>query len=236
MKRKIVMIDQDNCNGCGLCVVACHEGAIELVDGKARLVGDEYCDGGTACRPAQQSAITIEEREAKPFDEELVKRKWPSAPKQNSLAAVRLLSRTFTPKSSARAHVPSELGQWPVQLHLLNPAASFFQEPTCSLLQIAQLTAYGNFHQDFISGRIVAIGCRSWMTCRLIWKSLRQFSFITILPASLWWMEVPCCGGIVRAVRAAMEAAGAEIPYRGSCHWYPRQYCFRSNYLGGDAK
>ncbi|HQD39039.1 MAG: 4Fe-4S dicluster domain-containing protein [Firmicutes bacterium] len=217
MKRKIVMIDQDKCNGCGLCVDACHEGAIELVDGKARLVGDEYCDGLGDCLPAcPTGAITIEEREAKPFDEELVKKKMAERAKAKlPCGCPGTLSRTFTPKSSARAHVPSELGQWPVQLHLLNPAASFFQGAHLLIAADCAAYAYGNFHQDFISGRIVAIGCPKLDDLQAYLEKLTAiFLHHDLASVTVVRMEVPCCGGIVRAVRAAMEAAGAEIPYR----------------------
>jgi ferredoxin len=215
MKRKIVEIDQNKCNGCGLCIDACHEGAIELVDGKARLVGEEYCDGLGDCLPeCPVGAITIVEREVKPYDEVLVQQR-KTARAKLPCGCPGTAARQFTPEKAATQQVPLQLGQWPVQLHLLNPYAPFLQG--ANLLVAADCTAfaYGNFHQDFIRDHVVAIGCpklddsQAYLDRLTAILTANELASITVVR-----MNVPCCGGIVRVVKAALAASGKQIPYR----------------------
>ena len=222
MKRKIVNIDKEKCNGCGLCSNACHENAIEIIDGKAELVSDEYCDGLGDCLPhCPENAITIIERESKDYDEEAVKRRIESKDKRMPCGCPGSMAKKITrvskkvevkPKDTGAA---SELMQWPVQLQLVNPNASYFEG--ANLLVAADCTAYayGNFHQDFIKNHITVIGCPKLDDVEYYKNKIKEIiennnlKSITVIR-----MEVPCCGGIVSAVKNAMLEAQVILPYR----------------------
>lgn len=225
MKRNIVEIDEEKCNGCGACAEACHEGAIQMVNGKAKLISDTYCDGLGACLPhCPTGAISITEKESAEFDAEAVK--------QHLHPQVKVAEHHGCPGSAMRSlqHQPaavqqqmpvaqpdtaSELSQWPVQLKLVNVNAPYFEN--CDLLVAADCTAfaYARFHADFIRGRITLIGCPKLDDNALYLEKLtRIFAENTIHSVTVVRMEVPCCGGIVQAVKGAMLANSLILPYR----------------------
>ena len=221
MKRKIIKIDQALCNGCGLCAAACHEGAIEMVDGKAKLTREDYCDGLGDCLPAcPTGAITFEEREAPAYDHAAVL----AAKAARTQAAAPLpcgcpgsmsqsICRTEAPASAAGA-VPSQLRQWPVQIKLAPVNAPYFDG--CHLLIAADCTAYayGNFHQDFIRGKVTLIGCPKLDEGDYTEKLTAILAQNDVKSVTVTRMTVPCCGGIQRAAQAAVAASGKDIPLR----------------------
>lgn len=193
MIRKIITIDQGKCNGCGLCASACHEGAIGMVDGKARLLREDYCDGLGDCLPAcPTGAISFEEREAPAYDHAAVL-------KAKHAAA-------DTPP------VAGQLSNFPVQLKLVPPTAPYFNG--ADLLIAADCTAfsYGNFHNDFIRGRVTLIGCPKLDMVDYSQKLTQLFTNNEIRSIIVVRMTVPCCGGISYAVKTALEASGKKIP------------------------
>ena len=195
MIRKIITIDKEKCNGCGLCVTACHEGAIGLVDDKAQLLHEHYCDGLGDCLPAcPMDAISFEMREAPAYDEAAV------------LAAK---AKKELPQS---APAPSRLQNFPVQLKLVAPNAPWLAD--CHLLIAADCTAYayGNFHQDFIRGKTVLIGCPKLDGVDYAQKLEAIFASQNIQSVTVTRMQVPCCGGLDYAVRRAIAASGKDIP------------------------
>lgn len=206
MKRNIVYIDQDKCNGCGVCVNTCHEGAIGLVDGKAQLLSDEYCDGLGNCLRCPQGAISIIEREAAEYDiEKAPKRINPNPMNQDGCSC---------PSSIEKEPGGLILQNWPVQLQLAPIKATYFDG--AHLLIAADCTAYAypSIHQEFIAGRVTLIGCPKLddnnyyaekMTEILKANSIKS---ITVLR-----MEVPCCGGIIHSIKRAMLDAEMNIPY-----------------------
>jgi Pyruvate/2-oxoacid:ferredoxin oxidoreductase delta subunit len=235
MVRKLIQIDEEKCNGCCLCVSACHEGAIEIIDGKAKLVSDEYCDGLGDCLPeCPQDAISIIERKAAPFDEESVKerKKALAAEKKNENKMAcgcpgsleRLLEKGEEKQcvcdlgekqeTQAQSCCSSELKQWPVQLALLNPKASYLKGSNLLIAADCTAYAYGSFHQDFIKDRITLIGCpklddNDYYTEKLVEILIQSTpKSITVVR-----MEVPCCGGLVRAVKEAMLRTETILPY-----------------------
>lgn len=196
MIRKVVYIDEKACTGCGLCAQACHEGAIEMINGKAHLIRDDYCDGLGACLPAcPANAITIEEREASPFDESAVQ------------------ARLGTEKTVSVAEDVPALGMWPVQIKLAPVTAPYFQN--CDLLIAADCTAFahGDF-QDFTRGHTVLIGCTKLDSVDYSEKLARIFARNNVRSIHVVRMEVPCCGGMVMTVRKAIEASGLDIPLK----------------------
>ena len=224
MLRKIIHIDRELCNGCGLCVTACHEGAIELVEGKAMLVREHFCDGLGDCLPAcPMNAISFEMREAPAYDEAAV-----LAAKGTgcSGSAPRTISRPDAPKvplpdlSHLLKKAPelppedtgSRLSHWPVQLKLCPLEATAFQN--ADLLVAADCTAFacGNFHDTYMAGRTTIIGCPKLDGVdysEKLTEILRRNSIRSVLVTR---MEVPCCGGLERAVRRAVEDCGKDIP------------------------
>lgn len=238
MIRKIVQIDEKKCNGCGLCITACHEGAIELIDGKARLISDEYCDGLGSCLPnCPMDAIDIIEREAADFNEEAVKKlldekkdkiNTVKAHEQTQMpcgcpgTAARKIERKISiPLKTVKAEIKniqeaglSELRQWPVQLKLINSKADYLQG--ADLLVAADCTAYAyaNFHNDFIRGHITVIGCPKLDDNEYYKEKLTEIiKNCNLKSITVVRMEVPCCGGIVQAVKSAMLQAQVIVPY-----------------------
>ena len=219
MKRKIIKIDQNLCNGCGLCAAACHEGAIEMVDGKAKLTREDYCDGLGDCLPAcPTGAITFEEREAPAYDHAAVLAA--KAAKERAAAPLpcgcpgsmsRAIRREEASAPSA-VSVPSQLRQWPVQIKLAPINAPYFNG--CHLLIAADCTAYayGNFHQDFIRGKVTLIGCPKLDEGDYTEKLTAILTQNDVRSITVARMTVPCCGGIQRAVQAAAAACGKDIP------------------------
>jgi Fe-S-cluster-containing hydrogenase component 2 len=229
MKRDIVEIDEEKCNGCGACAEACHEGAIQMVNGKAKLVSDAYCDGLGACLPhCPTGAISIVERDSAEFDAVAVKQHLHIgiAGEQQEAAghqgcpgsAMRSIQRApaaVVERPQVDSLLTSELSQWPVQLKLVNINAPYFQN--CDLLVAADCTAfaYARFHDDFIRGHITLIGCPKLDDNTFYAEKLtRLFAENTIHSVTVVRMEVPCCGGIVQAVKQAMLANGLILPYR----------------------
>lgn len=233
MIRNIVHIDEEKCNGCGLCVNACLEGAIELIDGKAKLVSDEYCDGLGNCLPeCPTHAISIIQRESKAFDEEAANNKIAAKKNQNLACgcpgtAEQKIERDINTTAANTAdkyeknneninfNLNSHLNQWPVQIKLVNPDASFFND--CNLLVAADCTAYayGNFHNEFIKDHVTVIGCpklddNNYYKTKLT-EILRKNNLKSITVVR---MEVPCCSGIVSAVKSAMLEAQVIVPYK----------------------
>jgi Pyruvate/2-oxoacid:ferredoxin oxidoreductase delta subunit len=236
-KRKVVKIDEAKCNGCGLCAQACAESAIEIVDGKARLVGDNYCDGLGACLgECPQDAITIEEREAAEFDEHAVKERQAALAAGNAFKAKPAAHggklpcgcpgtavRTLKPTSAATAAASpcaaerpapagrSQLANWPVQIRLVPPSAPYLVG--ADILIAADCTAYAlaDIHRRYVAGRVVLVGCPKLDDIDLYREKLAQI-FCQARPASVTVlrMEVPCCAAIAEAARAARDEAAPE--------------------------
>ena len=226
MIRKIISIDQEKCNGCGLCIDACHEGALELIDGKAVLISDEYCDGLGDCLPeCPTGAIEIIEREAAPFDEELVKERMQSrsaahtgCPGSRAKVLNQAPLSTRAPQNSTQAEKteqrPSKLGQWPCQLKLVNPQASYLKNANLLIAADCTAFAHASFHERFMDGRITLIGCPKLDDNNYYIQKLAEIIKLNN-PQSIKVvrMEVPCCNGIVRAVKEAMLLAETVVPY-----------------------
>ncbi|MBQ8409396.1 MAG: 4Fe-4S binding protein [Clostridia bacterium] len=220
MIRKIIKIDEEKCNGCGACAAACHEGAIEMIDGKARLTREDYCDGLGDCLPAcPVDAITFEEREAPAYDEAAVlaskkeKEKAPlpcGCPGTNS----KRIKREEQACPSPAVSISSRLSQWPVQIKLVPPNAPYFDG--ANLLVAADCTAYayGNFHNEFIRNHITLIGCPKLDEGDYADKLTSIIANHNIKSVTVVRMEVPCCGGIENAVKRALMASGKFIPWR----------------------
>ena len=217
MIRRIIKIDEDKCNGCGLCAKACHEGAIGMVNGKAKLLREDYCDGLGDCLPAcPTGAITFEEREAPAYDEEAVKKaqaeKAPlpcGCPGTNS----KIIKRE--PASAVESEIKpvSRLSQWPVQIKLVPVNAPYFDG--ANLLVAADCTAYAyaNFHNDFIKNKITLIGCPKLDSIDYSEKLTQIIANNDIKSVTVVRMEMPCCGGIENAVKSALMQSGKFIPW-----------------------
>ncbi|NLM72671.1 MAG: 4Fe-4S binding protein [Clostridiaceae bacterium] len=229
MKRNIITIDEEKCNGCGLCISACHEGALALIDGKAKLISESYCDGLGNCLPeCPTGAITIEEREAAPFDEEAVKRNMEAmaakkkehepmacgCPGSMAKTINRNIERAEVQTNAPEYAKPeSQLRQWPCQIKLVSPYAPYFDG--AHLLVAADCTAYAyaNIHQEFMKNKITIIGCPKLDGVDYAEKLTEIIANNDIKSVSVLRMEVPCCGGIVHAVKEALIASGKMIPW-----------------------
>ena len=184
MKRKIIEIDEAKCNGCGACAKACHEGAIAMIDGKAKLVRDDFCDGFGDCLPqCPTGAIKFIEREAAAYDEKAV-------------AAT------------------SRLAQWPCQIRLVPPNAPFFNGAELLIAADCTAYAYANFHQAFMRGRVTIVGCPKLDPIDYSEKLTEILRLNDIRSVTLVRMEVPCCGGLEHAAQLALRASGKRIPWQ----------------------
>lgn len=220
MVRKIIHIDQEKCNGCGACASACHEGAIAMVDGKAQLIRDDYYDGLGDCLPAcPTGAITFTQREAAPYDEAAVQahlaRKKEEAPLPCGCpgSQSRAIHREESPAPAGPA-VSSQLRQWPVQIKLAPVNAPYFDGAHLLIAADCTAYAYGNFHQDFIRGKVVLIGCPKLDEGDYTEKLTQIIRQNDIKSLTIARMEVPCCGGIQRAATTALQNSGKFIPWQ----------------------
>ncbi len=221
MIRKIIKIDEELCNGCGLCVTACHEGAIGIIDHKAKLLRDDYCDGLGNCLPVcPEGAISFEEREAKEYDEEAVKLNMEKDKHEDlPCGCPGSASKSITRQNNAKEEkiveeINSELNQWPVQIKLVPVNAPYFKQ--ANLLIAADCTAfsYGNFHKKFMKNKITLIGCPKLDEGDYSEKLTSILKENDINSLTVIRMEVPCCGGIVNAVKTALRNSGKVIPWR----------------------
>ena len=211
MLRKIIRIDEEKCNGCGACARACHEGAIAMVDGKARLMREDYCDGLGDCLPAcPTNAISFEVREAAAYDEAAVRAAKAAAPHACPGSRPAAFARAARP--AAAGDVPSQLCQWPVQIKLAPVNAPWFSGADLLIAADCTAFAYGNFHADFIRGRVTLVGCPKLDAVDYAEKLAQIFSANDIRSILVARMEVPCCGGLESAVRRALEMSGKDIP------------------------
>jgi NAD-dependent dihydropyrimidine dehydrogenase PreA subunit len=237
MLRKIVKIDQDKCDGCGLCVPSCAEGAITIVNGKAVLAAENLCDGLGACLgDCPRNAITVEEREADAFDEAAVEkhltaqgRPAPShahAPAAPSAPAVHAhggcpgsramsLARPQEAASEPSGSRQSQLGQWPVQLTLVSTTAPYFQGADLLVTADCVPVAYAGYHEDFLKGRAVVMGCPKLDDNGFYLQKLTELlTKSDVKSVAVLKMEVPCCGGIAMAAQQAVAACGKPIPFK----------------------
>lgn len=263
MKRTIIKINEEKCNGCGQCVKGCHEGALQLIDGKAVMISDLYCDGLGACiGECPVGAIELEEREAEPYSEEAVMER--IAPKGEHVILAHLrhlkehgetelmkqgldylkrhnlsinlqelhpapklgcgcpgsMARELKPVTKPTVATPcsgnSELRQWPVQLHLLNPQAGYFQKANVLLASDCSAFASGNFHERFLKGKILAIACPKLdhNTDSYVDKLRSMIDYAQIDTLTVLIMEVPCCGGLFQMALKARELATRNIPIK----------------------
>ena len=223
MIRKIIKIDEEKCNGCGACAAACHEGAIGMVNGKARLMREDYCDGLGDCLPAcPTGAITFEEREAPAYDEAAVLRakaekeanKAPlpyGCPGSNSKVIQRENACTAP---AAAAPAVSRLSHWPVQIKLVPVNAPYFDGANLLIAADCTAYAYANFHEEFIRNRVTLVGCPKLDSVDYSEKLTQIIANNNIKSVTIVRMEVPCCGGLEFAAKRALQASGKFIPWR----------------------
>lgn len=222
MLRQIIKIEEEKCNGCGLCVNACHEGAIGLVDGKAKLLRDDYCDGLGNCLPVcPTGAISFEQREAVEFNEEAVKAKMENkiqekipcgCPGSNAKALERKVS--YENKEEKVEAVQAALNQWPVQIKLVPINASYFDNANLLIAADCSAYAYGNFHREFMKNKITLIGCPKLDEGDYSEKLTAILNNNNIKSVTVVRMEVPCCGGIENAVKTALKNCGKLIQWQ----------------------
>ena len=220
MIRKIIKIDEEKCNGCGACASACHEGAIDMVDGKAKLTRENYCDGLGDCLPAcPTGAISFEEREAPAYDEAAVlasKQKKAPLPCGCPGTQSKSIKRDIDAKACAVTNAPitSQLTQWPVQIKLMPIQSPYYDN--ANLLVAADCTAYayGNFHNEFIKNHVTLIGCPKLDEGDYTEKLTEIIKNNNIKSVTIVRMEVPCCGGLEHSVKSALQASGKFLPWQ----------------------
>lgn len=224
MLRKIITIDENKCDGCGLCAEACHEGAIGMVNGKAKLLRDDYCDGLGDCLPAcPTGAITFTEREAAPYNEEAVKTHLlnkaaaellpgghPGNVKQFARKTVAMAVDNYADDPSTPL---SELAQWPLQIKLAPVNAPYFNKANLLLAADCTAYAYGDFHRRFMKNKITLIGCPKLDNTDYAEKLSEILKNNEIKSLTVVRMEVPCCGGLEQAVKNALQRSGKMIPW-----------------------
>ena len=219
MIRRIIQIDEEKCNGCGLCAKACHEGAIGVVDGKARLLRDDYCDGLGDCLPAcPTGAIQFVEREALAYDEAAVQAAKAATAEPMACGCPGSMARSLQPQAAAPGacacdgRMPSQLRQWPVQIKLAPVNAPYFAGAELLIAADCTAYAYADFHQEFIRGRIALVGCPKLDSVDYSEKLAAILQQNDIRSLTVVRMEVPCCGSMTLAVRKALERSGKRIP------------------------
>jgi len=221
MIRKIIKIDKEKCNGCGACASACHEGAIEMVNGKARLTREDYCDGLGDCLPVcPTGAITFEERDAPAYDEVAVlavKEKSPASVSAQGCPGLQMnkfrRETTAVPAPGKTAPQESQLAQWPVQIKLVPVNAPYFNGAKLLIAADCTAYAYGSFHKDFICGHITLIGCPKLDDVDYTEKLTQIIANNNIKSVTIVRMEVPCCGGMENAAKKALQTSGKFIPW-----------------------
>jgi ferredoxin len=239
VKRKIIKIDEEKCDGCGLCIPSCPEGALQIIDGKAKLVKESFCDGLGACLgECPLGALTIEEEEVEEYDEEGViahiKEESPellekhlkhlkehahelpeyhSHPKITSCPSAQMLHWERHEAVKPEVRISSELRQWPIQLHLVPPHAPYFQNADLVLVADCVPFAYANFHLDFLKGKAIAIGCPKLDDIGAYVNKVTQIlESSDVKSLKVVYMEVPCCYGLVHVAREALRKSGKDIP------------------------
>ena len=209
MIRKIIHIDEEKCNGCGICVTACHEGAIGMVDGKARLMRDDYCDGLGDCLPnCPTGAISFIEREAAAYDEAAVKANMER--KETHKAA----GREAFQEEVSRETVQSQLQQWPCQIKLVPVNAPYFEDVKLLIAADCTAYAYANMHEEFMKGKITLIGCPKLDQIDYSEKLTQIIAENNIKSVTVLRMEVPCCGGLENAAVKALKNSGKFLPWQ----------------------
>ena len=217
--RNIVKIDEEKCNGCGQCVTACAEGAIEIIDGKAKLVSEIYCDGLGACiGHCPKDAITIEQRQAKEFDEEATKAHLAKeSQKQTDFVCPGMMAKKIEVKEPATdsfAQVPSQLSQWPVQLKLVPPTAPYFNNSDLLLVADCVPFAMGDFHNRFLKDKTIAVGCPKLDDVDFYIEKLASILKANHLNSlTVLHMVVPCCSGLTHIARQAIAKTGIEMSF-----------------------
>lgn len=218
MLRKTIKIDDEKCNGCGACATACHEGAIEMINGKAVLTREDYCDGLGDCLPAcPADAISFENREAKAYDKQAVEK----AKAEKDFAACACSCPGIKPESFQRdfSNIPtvpcsgSNLAQWPCQIKLVPVNAAYFDNANLLIAADCSAFAYGNFHRDFMKNHITLIGCPKLDDVDYSFKLTQILLNNNIKSLKVVRMEVSCCGGLEAAVKKALKASGKLIPW-----------------------
>lgn len=239
-KRNIIKIDEEQCDGCGLCIPSCPEGALQIVDGKARVVKENFCDGLGACLgDCPQGALTIEEKEVEEYDEEgviahiketspeLLEKhishlkehahelpQHPSHQKMGSCPSAQMMRWGKNEESVDGARITPELRQWPIQLHLVPPNAPFFQNADLALVADCVPFAYANFHRDFLRDKAIAICCPKLDdTSPYLDKITQILKDCNIKSLKVLHMEVPCCFGLVDIAKKALKQSGKDIPF-----------------------
>lgn len=209
MIRRVIQIDEEKCNGCGICVTACHEGAIGMVDGKARLMRDDYCDGLGDCLPnCSTGAISFIEREAAAYDEAAVKANMER--KETHKAA----GREAFQEEVSRETVQSQLQQWPCQIKLVPVNAPYFEDAKLLIAADCTAYAYANVHEEFMKGKITLIGCPKLDQIDYSEKLTQIIAENNIKSVTVLRMEVPCCGGLENAAVKALKNSGKFLPWQ----------------------
>lgn len=225
MIRKIIKIDEDKCNGCGACAAACHEGAIEIIDGKAVLTREDYCDGLGDCLPeCPTDAISFEEREAPAYDEAAVLAAKQKKMKKQDIKIPHAgcpgtqVRQIVPPKTeNTSSHTPaaiSQLGQWPCQIKLAPVNAPYFNGAKLLIAADCTAYAYANIHEDFMKGKVTLIGCPKLDSVDYSEKITAIIRNNDIRSVTILRMEVPCCGGLETAVKKALQESGKFIPWQ----------------------